>query len=132
MDLQLVRIEVPVGPYHADILASDASGAYVVIENQFRKTNHDHLGKLLTYGATLGASAVWIAEDFTEEHLQGGRLAQRADNRDAVPVCGSAGSPQIDDSSPAIRFNVISQPNTVVRAAAVKASGSLTETQHPA
>jgi len=62
MDYQLERIEVPVGPYWADIRAKDASGQYVVIENQFGKTNHDHLGKLLTYGATLGASTVvWIA-----------------------------------------------------------------------
>lgn len=37
MDLQLERTEVPVGPYSADILAKDASGAYVVIENQFGK-----------------------------------------------------------------------------------------------
>src|SRR5258708_36431009 len=58
LDLQVERTEVRVGPYSADILAKDASGAYVVIENQFGKTDHDHLGKLLTYGATLGASHV--------------------------------------------------------------------------
>lgn len=68
MDLQIERIEVPVGPYYADILAKDASGGYVVIENQFGKTNHDHLGKLITYGATLGATAVvWVAEQFSDE-----------------------------------------------------------------
>lgn len=131
MDLQLVRIEVPVGPYYADILASDASGAYVVIENQFGKTNHDHLGKLLTYGATLGATAVvWIAEDFTEEHR---KVVDWLNERttDVLSLYAVRLEVlQIDDSPPAIRFNVICQPNTVVRAAAaVKASGDLTETQ---
>src|ERR1700730_6938507 len=69
LDLQLVSTEVPVGSYSGDILARDASGSYIVIESQFNKTNHDHLGKLLTYGATLGASVlIWVAENFTEEH----------------------------------------------------------------
>src|SRR5262245_26819312 len=69
LELQVEGIEVPVGPFTADILAKDSSGAYVVIENQFGKTNHDHLGKMLTYAATLGAAAVvWIAERFTDEH----------------------------------------------------------------
>ncbi|MEI7614374.1 MAG: DUF4268 domain-containing protein [Betaproteobacteria bacterium] len=131
MDLQLDRIEVPVGPYWADILAKDASGEYVVIENQFGKTNHDHLGKLLTYGATLGASAiVWIAEQFTEEHRKTiDWLNERTiDSLSLYAV--QLEVLQIDDSPPAIRFNIISQPNQVVRAAtAAKASGVPTETQ---
>jgi hypothetical protein len=131
MDLQVDRIEVPVGPYWADILAKDASGGYVVIENQFGKTNHDHLGKLLTYGATLDASAVvWIAEKFTEEHLKTlDWLNERT--TDALSLYAVVLEVlQIDNSPPAIRFNVISKPNQVVRAAtAAKASGNLTEVQ---
>jgi phosphosulfolactate phosphohydrolase-like enzyme len=61
--------EFNLGPSSADILAKDTEGNFVVIENQFGKTDHDHLGKLLTYAATLNASAVvWIAERFTDEH----------------------------------------------------------------
>lgn len=131
MDLQLDRIEVPVGPYFADILAKDASGEYVVIENQFGKTNHDHLGKLLTYGATLGVSAVvWIAEQFTEEHRKTVDWLNERTNDSLSLYAVQLEVLQIDDSPPAIRFNVISQPNQVVRAAtAAKSSGSLTETQ---
>ncbi|MBI5909163.1 MAG: DUF4268 domain-containing protein [Betaproteobacteria bacterium] len=131
MDLQLDRIEVPVGPYVADILAKDASGEYVVIENQFGKTNHDHLGKLLTYGATLGVSAVvWIAEQFTEEHRKTVEWLNERTNDSLSLYAVQLEVLQIDDSPPAIRFNVISQPNQVVRAAtAAKSSGSLTETQ---
>lgn len=131
MDLQLERIEVPVGPYFADILAKDASGDYVVIENQFGKTNHDHLGKLLTYGATLGAAAVvWIAEQFTEEHRKTVEWLNERTIDSLSLYAVQLEVLQIDDSPPAIRFNIISQPNQVVRAAtAAKTSGSLTETQ---
>jgi hypothetical protein len=69
LELQVEGVEVPVGPFSADILAKDTSENFVIIENQFGKTDHDHLGKVLTYAATLDASAViWIAERFTDEH----------------------------------------------------------------
>ena len=42
--LQVEGVEVPVGPFSADILAKDGDGNFIVIENQFGKTNHDHLG----------------------------------------------------------------------------------------
>ena len=58
-DLELVDREVPVGPYFADILAKDMnSDTKVVIENQLEKTNHDHLGKCLTYTSVLDAKVV--------------------------------------------------------------------------
>jgi hypothetical protein len=69
MELQIEGIEVPVGPFSADILAKDTDSNFVVIENQFGKTNHDHLGKVLTYAATLNASeVVWIAERRRRSH----------------------------------------------------------------
>lgn len=131
MDLQLEHTEVPVGPYFADILAKDASGEYVVIENQFGKTNHDHLGKLLTYGATLGASSVvWIAEQFTEEHRKTVEWLNERTIESLSLYAVQLEVLQIDDSAPAIRFNIISQPNQVVRAAtAAKTAGAPTETQ---
>lgn len=131
IELQLERTEVPVGSFSADILARDASGNYIVIENQFNKTNHDHLGKLLTYGATLGASVlIWIAEEFGEEHR---KAIQWLNDRTTEELSIYAVQPevlQIDNSNPAIRFTVISQPNEVVRAAtAAKSAGDLSEAQ---
>jgi hypothetical protein len=58
---EVTGVEVPVGPFSADILAKNSSGEFIIIENEFGKTDHDHLGKILTYAATLNASAlVWI------------------------------------------------------------------------
>jgi hypothetical protein len=70
MELEVENTEVAVGPYSADILARDAfTGRYVVIENQLGKTDHDHLGKMITYAAALDASRlVLIATEFSEEH----------------------------------------------------------------
>ena len=70
IDLEVESTEVAAGPYSADILARDTvTGDYVVIENQLGKTDHDHLGKAITYAAVLNASAVvWIAGQFTDEH----------------------------------------------------------------
>jgi len=129
--LQLDRIEVPVGPYSADILAKDAYGEYVVIENQFGKTDHDHLGKLITYGAALGASSVvWIAENFTDEHRKAIDWLNEKTTDSFSLYAVQLEVLQIDNSAPAIRFNVICQPNEVVRAAtAAKEAGPLTETQ---
>jgi hypothetical protein len=70
IELAVEGIEVPVGQKRADILARDlTTDQRVVIENQLDRTDHDHLGKALTYAAVLGAGVVvWIARTFTEEH----------------------------------------------------------------
>ena len=70
MELELEAVETNVGPFRADILCKNADGgAWVLIENQLERTNHSHLGQLLTYAAGLNAVTIcWIAARFTEEH----------------------------------------------------------------
>jgi hypothetical protein len=70
MDLEVVESEGAVGPFRVDIICKDlASGGIVVIENILGPTDHDHLGKILTYAAGREArAAVVVATHFREEH----------------------------------------------------------------
>ncbi|MDR0755069.1 MAG: DUF4268 domain-containing protein [Prevotellaceae bacterium] len=129
LELEVENTEVAVGPYSADVLAKDiGTNKYVVIENQLEKTNHDHLGKSITYASVLDASTViWIATDFTEEHQKA--LDWLNDHTtDEISFYGvQLELWQIEDSMPALRFNVISKPNQAVRQAAKIKAEELSE-----
>ena len=130
MDLEVEGTEVSVGPYAADIVAKDtASNSLVIIENQFGRTDHDHLGKAITYASGLGAKIiVWIAETFTEEH----RRALDYLNENAPAKLLFFGLEvqlwSINGSPPAPMFKVASSPNDYL--ASVKAGDQdLSDTQ---
>lgn len=95
----------------------------MLIENQLQRTDHSHLGQLLTYAAGLNAvTIVWIAERFTEEHRATlDWLNERTDEK--INLFGlEIELWRIGDSPIAPKFNIISQPNdwsrTVQQAAA--------------
>ena len=69
VELEVEAQERSVGPFRADILCKDTvTDSSVLIENQLERTNHTHLGQLLTYAAGLDAvTVVWIAKSFTDE-----------------------------------------------------------------
>jgi len=73
LDFPLTNIEreKSVGPFYVDLKAEDDQGNIVIIENQYGKSDHDHLGKLLTYLTALEAKkAIWIVEEARPEHIQ--------------------------------------------------------------
>lgn len=72
IDLELSIAEHPVGPFSLDLLGRDLSNDCVlIVENQLTPTDHDHLGKLITYAAGTDArTVVWLAPTFREEHRQ--------------------------------------------------------------
>jgi hypothetical protein len=73
LDLNLISAEreKSAGDFSVDLVAEDDNGGTVVIENQLEKSNHDHLGKLITYLTAMGAGkAVWIVSDPRPEHVK--------------------------------------------------------------
>lgn len=71
LQLSSVEREQPAGAFSVDLVAEDEDGRAVVIENQLERSDHDHLGKLLTYLAGLQARrAVWIVSDPRPEHVR--------------------------------------------------------------
>lgn len=130
IELELVAQEQNVGPFRADIVCLDtADRNMVLIENQLERTDHSHLGQLMTYAAGLEAvTVVWIAERFTEEH----RAALDWLNRITVDLVNFFGLEvelwRISDSPPAPKFNLVAKPNEWTKLA-TSPRGPLTETQ---
>lgn len=117
MELEVVGQEVSVGPYSADVLAKDINtDAYVVIENQLEKTNHDHLGKSITYASALNAKTiVWIATDFTEEHKKALDWLNDNTNEDLAFWGIQLELWQISEDTASMRLNIVSRPSTNVK-----------------
>jgi hypothetical protein len=113
IELELESREQAVGRFSADILCKDtATGHWVLIENQLERTDHTHLGQLLTYAAGLQAvTIVWIAERFTDEHRAAlDWLNERTD--DSVRLFGlEIELWRISGSPLAPKFNIVSKPN---------------------
>ena len=111
IELELESQEKDVGPFRADILCKDtATDNWVLIENQLERTDHTHLGQLLTYAAGLNAvTIVWIAERFTAEHRAAlDWLNEKTDEK--INFFGlEIELWQIGDSPIAPKFNIISQ-----------------------
>lgn len=113
MDLELEAQERPVGPFRADILCKDiATDRWVLIENQLARTDHTHLGQLLTYASGLEAVAiVWIAAQFTDEHRSTLDWLNRITDESFQFFGLEVELWRIGNSPPAPKFNVISKPN---------------------
>ena len=114
LELEPESYEVPIGPYSADIVCrSIPDGHRVVIENQLERTDHDHLGKLLTYAAGLGdvSTIVWIASDFTEQHRAALDWLNRSTAEDVRFFGIEIEVWQIGDSLPAPRLTLVAVPN---------------------
>lgn len=71
LDSSTVRREASAGSFNVDLVVENEDGETVIIENQLGRSDHDHLGKVLTYVAAMGASvAVWIVGDPRPEHVR--------------------------------------------------------------
>ena len=107
LELELVDTEVSVGNFNADIVAKDVLGdRNVIIENQLEKTNHDHLGKIITYASGLDAQViVWICNKVTEEHRKAVDWLNEITNDKIAFFALEIELWAIDASMPAPKFN---------------------------
>lgn len=116
VELETEDTEVHVGSFSSDIVAMDVlSKSRVIIENQLEKTDHGHLGQIITYASGLDAKIiVWIARKFTEEHRQAVDFL----NEQTAPNLRIYGVEMklfaIGDSLPAPEFRVVARPNDYV------------------
>lgn len=117
IELDDLQREYQIGRFSADIVGRDVNtNEKVVIENQFGRTDHDHLGKILTYASGIDAKIiVWIAEEFADEHKQ----ALTWLNNQTPAEIGFFGievrAIQIENSPYAIDFKVVVAPNQWVK-----------------
>jgi hypothetical protein len=113
IDLELEAQERAVGPFRADLLCKDVStDRWVLIENQLERTDHTHLGQLLTYASGLEAvTIVWIAARFTEEHRSTLDWLNKITDESFRFFGLEVELWRIGSSPAAPKFNLVSKPN---------------------
>ena len=134
ISMNLIKTEAGVGAFSADILAEEQNtGRKIVIENQLEQTDHDHFGKLFTYGSGLDAGIlIWICKHAREEHRQAiDWLNEKTDSSLDMFIIKMEVW-KIGDSKPAPKFQVICSPNdwakTIKDTSKSSGNGKLSET----
>lgn len=113
IELSLIATEHYVGRFKVDIFAEESvGGRKVIIENQLEKTNHDHLGKLITYASGLEAEIIiWIVKDVLEEHRQAIDWLNEHTDEHINFFAIRMEVWKIGNSDPAPKFHIVSKPN---------------------
>ncbi|NMP37611.1 MAG: DUF4268 domain-containing protein [Clostridiales bacterium] len=117
LDIIVDETESPVGDFSVDIYASEiGTDRKIIIENQLEDTNHDHLGKLITYASGKSADIIiWVVKKAREEHKSAIEwLNNHTDDKIGFFLC-EIKLYKIGDSEPAVKFEVIEKPNDWVK-----------------
>lgn len=110
IDLVSADREQAAGAFSVDLVAETDNGDTVVIENQLEKSNHDHLGKLITYFSALTAKiGIWIVSDPRPEHV--GAITWLNEATDAGFYLIKVEAVRIGDSPPAPLLTLIVGPS---------------------
>jgi len=113
IEISLLQTEAGVGSFSVDILAEEKNeGRKIIIENQLETTNHDHLGKIITYASGFDAEVIiWIVKNVRDEHKQAiDWLNEHTDDKINIFIIRME-LWQIGDSPYAPKFHIVSQPN---------------------
>ena len=112
-----INTEAYVGAYRCDIVAVDeTTGIKVIIDNQLENSNHDHLGKIITYASGLDAKViVWIVKEARDEHRSAIEWLNNNTSKDINFFLIELHAYKIGDSDPAPMFQIIEQPNDFIK-----------------
>jgi len=113
LDITVDETESSVGGFNVDIFASETgTDRKIIIENQLEDTNHDHLGKLITYASGKQADVIiWVVKHAREEHRAAIEwLNRHTDEKIGFFLC-EIKLYRIGGSGPAVKFEVIERPN---------------------
>ncbi len=125
-DPEQIETEHSVGPFSLDIYAKDVDGNVVNIENQLEDTDHDHLGKLITYAAGTEASAcIWVVKHARDEHKSAVEWLNEHTDRGIGFILVEISAIAIGASEAAPLFSVVESPNDWARA--VKAADGMSD-----
>lgn len=128
VELEVVSMEEAVGPFKADIVArrtDTPDESLVLIENQLERTDHLHLGQLLTYAAGLkAATIVWVARNFTEQHRAALDWLNEITSEHFEFYGVEIELWKIGESDAAPKFNLVARPNDWSREVRSKAVDS--------
>lgn len=118
IDVELIQTEANVGKFSVDILAEEENtGRKIIIENQLETTNHDHLGKIITYASGHDAEIIiWIVKDVRDEHKQAVDWLNEHTDEKINFFAIKMELWQIGDSPFAPKFQIISKPNDWAKA----------------
>ena len=113
IDIVLTETESSVGSFSVDIFANEeGTSRKIIIENQLEDTNHDHLGKIITYASGKGAEIIiWIVKHARDEHRQAVEWLNQHTDENIGFFLVEIELWVIDNSLPAPKFNVIERPN---------------------
>jgi hypothetical protein len=113
LEVQETGREQKAGMFQADILCKDLlTDHFVLIENQLERTDHSHLGQLITFSAGLEAVIIiWIAREFTKEHLEALNWLNNITDESIRFFGIEVEAYKIGDSLPAPNFNIVVKPN---------------------
>ena len=112
-----INTEAYVGAYRCDIVAVDeTTGIKVIIENQLENSNHDHLGKIITYASGLDAKViVWIVKEARDEHRSAIEWLNNNTSKDINFFLIELHAYRIGNSEPAPMFQIVEQPNDFIK-----------------
>lgn len=113
IDITLEEKESNVGDFSVDIFAKEeGTGRNIIIENQLEDTNHDHLGKIITYASGKNAQTlIWIVKRARDEHRNAIEWLNNHTDDSVAFFLIEIELWKIGDSQPAAKFNIVEQPN---------------------